>query len=359
RAGVEAPNTSLEAWDASGTAPSTHQCTAAEFVYATNNPICLAVANSSGYLKQSLLTSNPCGPNQGCGTIKLLGPTNLTALRHGPVARLMAAPGGLPQTGNSSCNGSQATVTGTITGLPSGSNASISDGQDSTTSNGSTYQLCATPGSQVFTATVSGVCNGYTGSVGPITVVKKNTYTENITVTDPAAQVTGTISGVPSGDTWTLTDTTGDTKSGVTSTYTLCVVADSATTQQTISAQVGPTGCGGDQGSVGPFAVSGGSSYTENFSVSAEPTCTTTTTTATTSSSGTATTSTATGTTSGLTCANEKFSNEDADYISVTVTYPTPIFIPFIGNLFGSNGIRMVTSNVTMAIQPCTLTQGG
>lgn len=361
RAGVEAPNTSLESWDPSGTSPATHQCTAAEFVYATNNPICFAVANSSGFLNQSTFTSNPCGASQGCVTIKLLGSTNLAALlRHAPKVRLLAAPGGLPQAGTSSCNGSQATITGTISGMPGGSTATVTDTSGDTTvsSTSGSYTLCASGGSQTITATVTGICGGYTGSVGPISVTKKNSYTENITVTDGFAQVSGSVSGIPAGQDATVTDSTGDSVGTVSSSYTLCVVATSTTTTQTLTAQVGSTTCGGYQGSVGSFGVTGGSSYTENFGVTAESACTTTTSTTTTSSSSTTTTTTSTSTSSGIDCPWEAFGSEDDDYISVTVTYPSPVFVPFIGGLFGSSGVRMVTTNVTYAIEPCSLTVG-
>lgn len=51
----------------------------------------------------------------------------------------------------------------------------------------------------------------------------------------------------------------------------------------------------------------------------------------------------------------------DGTYVSVTVTYQMPIFIPFVGQLFadsGNSGVRTVRAEVTMRVEPCTATQG-
>jgi hypothetical protein len=50
--------------------------------------------------------------------------------------------------------------------------------------------------------------------------------------------------------------------------------------------------------------------------------------------------------------------NEYSDYIQVTVRYPVPIFVPFIGAVFQSastSGVRMIIESVTYAIEPCSL----
>jgi hypothetical protein len=49
----------------------------------------------------------------------------------------------------------------------------------------------------------------------------------------------------------------------------------------------------------------------------------------------------------------------DTYYLKVTVAFPMPIFVPFVGGIFQSQpGVRQVTATVTDAIEPCTLTLG-
>jgi len=367
RAGVEAPNSSIKDWNPGGAVPSaTHQCTAQDFTYGspTGNPICIAVLNAGGYLSQSTFTSNPCGANQGCVTIKVIGETNLASVLRSPTVRLASAPLSVPMAAGSSCNGSDATITGTVSGIPGGQTATVTDTSNDTQNNvTSTYTLCAkatgSATSETITATVPGVCGGYSGSFGPINVTKGNTYTADITVTSGFALVTGTVSGIPGGQTATVTDSTGESTSNVTGSYTLCVEARGSITSQTLTAQVGSTSCGGYTGSSGSFAVAGGASYTQNFSVSAETPCgtsTTTTTTSSASSTSSATTSTSTG--SGPGCSNF-FVGEDKDYITVTVTYPVSVFVPIVGAIFDNgSGVHMITTSVTYAIEPCSLTLG-
>jgi hypothetical protein len=93
-------------------------------------------------------------------------------------------------------------------------------------------------------------------------------------------------------------------------------------------------------------------------------TCTTTTTTTTTTSTPTTTTTESVTSTSvsatPFTCTTTE-SNLDGTYVSVKVSYPLPIFVPFIGGVFADNGsgsVRTVTSEVTMRVEPCTLTPG-
>jgi hypothetical protein len=51
---------------------------------------------------------------------------------------------------------------------------------------------------------------------------------------------------------------------------------------------------------------------------------------------------------------------DDTYYFTVTVTYPAPIFIPFINQLFQtSSGVRMITASVTYPIDPCAMTGNG
>jgi Flp pilus assembly protein TadG len=47
--------------------------------------------------------------------------------------------------------------------------------------------------------------------------------------------------------------------------------------------------------------------------------------------------------------------------ISVSVSYPVPIFVPLIGQFFADSGSpnqRTLSRTVTMRIEPCTITQG-
>ena len=53
--------------------------------------------------------------------------------------------------------------------------------------------------------------------------------------------------------------------------------------------------------------------------------------------------------------------NLDGTYVSVKVSYPMPVFVPFLGQLLsdpGNGAQRTVTAEVTMRVEPCTLTQG-
>lgn len=87
------------------------------------------------------------------------------------------------------------------------------------------------------------------------------------------ATVTGVVSGIPGGQTATVTDLTGDTQPTNTSgSYSICVKANGSTTTQNLTAQVGPT-CGGYSGSSGPFNVVSGGSYTVNITVSGPLVC--------------------------------------------------------------------------------------
>jgi len=217
RAGVEAPNSSLT-WDAGGAMPATHTCTTAEFTEGSGstNPICIAVLNADGFLDKNLFTSNPCGTNQACVTIKVLGSGNLARYDARPQMRLAAAWRPEHFTG-SGCNpGSSATVNGTVNGIPGGSTATVTDSSNDTPITGvtSTFSMCVSAGgqnagsTQTLTANVGpGSCGGYSGSVGPFDVAKGNTYAETITVTaepacptpPPSPTPTATASPSPTG----------------------------------------------------------------------------------------------------------------------------------------------------------------
>ena len=275
RAGVAVPNEALS-WDAGGAVPSTHQCTSADFVDGSGNPLCIAVAASSGYLDQTKFMTNPCAVGQACVTITVIGPNNLTAFDTPPLpARLEAA---------SPCNNGQyATVNGSVVGIPSGMSA-------------------------------------------------------------------------------TITDTSGDTQSGVTSTFTLCAAANNSTTTQTITAQVGPVSCGGYSGSLGPINVSRGQTISnQNVTVTAEPACPTPTPATSPTPTAEPTPTPLPGPTPtptagpGISCAAQVV--PDSDYITVTVSYPVPVFIPLLGAVFQTQpGVRQISTSVTYAIEPCTMT---
>lgn len=52
-------------------------------------------------------------------------------------------------------------------------------------------------------------------------------------------------------------------------------------------------------------------------------------------------------------------STSTASYATVTVSYPMPVFVPIINQIFEtSSGIHTVRTSVTMRIQPCTTTDG-
>jgi TadE-like protein len=89
------------------------------------------------------------------------------------------------------------------------------------------------------------------------------------------ATVNGVVNNMPGGgQIATVSDLTGDTQPSDTSgNFTICVKANGSTTSQTLTAQVGTPSCGGWSGSVGPFPVSSGATYTKNINLTAEPAC--------------------------------------------------------------------------------------
>ena len=177
------------------------------------------------------------------------------------------------------------------------------------------------------------------------------------------ATVNGTVLGVPLGLTASVTDTSGDTQSGVTSAFTLCAAAKGTTTTQTITAQAGLLGCGGYSGSVGPFAVSNGQVYSESILVLPEPVCPTPTPTSiptpTALPTPTPTPAPSPTPTAGPTTSCASQTVADSDFITVTVSYPVPVFVPVLGDIFQTRtGSRQIQASATYAIEPCTLTLG-
>ncbi len=52
----------------------------------------------------------------------------------------------------------------------------------------------------------------------------------------------------------------------------------------------------------------------------------------------------------------------DTSYVTVSVAYHAPVFVPFVGRYLESpqgSGSRTVTANQRMQVEPCTITQGG
>jgi Flp pilus assembly protein TadG len=373
RAGAIAPNKSLidystnTTWYTSST--TTHQCNTADFgpvpggppPGTPGNPICEAVLNSSGTLNQSLFTVNPCASaQQACVTISVKPIADLLSMQVVPhAARLESA----------SCLGSNATVTGVVSGMPSGQTATVTatTGETQPTDTSGNFSICVLANSlttsQTLTAQVGPPsCGGWSGSVGPFSVSSGATLTENITVSaegpcppppptptptpvtcDPTQEtVTGVVSGMPSGQVATITATTGETAlTGSLGVFKICVTADDGITSQTLTAQVGSPVCDGYTGSVGPFAVTKGGVTIENITVTVESAC------------SAATPAPA----PPVNCPIETV--PDTYYIQVTVTYPSPIFVPFIGAIFQSQpGFRVISATVTDSIEPCSLTLG-
>ena len=353
RAGVQAPNKSL-IW--TGGAPSTHTCTTSDY---SSNPICVAVLNADGFLTPSAFTSaapasgsSPCASGKACATITVA--STLSAYHGTPQVRLAAS-------GSSGCNtGSQATVTGVVSGMGGaaggGTTGTIIDttGDSTTTDTSGNFTMCVTANAETTSQTLtvhSGTgCNDASGSVGPFTVSPGGSYTENISVVQGHAVVQGFISGIPAGDVATVNDSTGDSVTNITGNYSLCVAATSTRTQQMITAQVGPASCDGYTGSNGPFDVFSGNTYAGyNITVTAEPTC----------SSTSSSTNTSTGTTTSVTGSCQASPNWEQDFITVNVSYPAPVFVPFISGLLSTQpGIHIVQTSVTFAVYPCTFTKG-
>jgi Flp pilus assembly protein TadG len=248
RVATENPHTSLDALSS-----SPYTCTANDA-----NPICVAVRNASGMLDSSKFTITITSP-----------------------AQVSRVPDDVVRVSVQSCSTSQATVTGTVSNLPSGATGATVQGSAggsqsvvSTGTNGA-YTLCLNPGSQVVTANSSiGGCDY--GDSARLSVAAGVTYTQNFTLPSscPTPPPLSTATPAP-------------------------------------IATPGPT----------PF-----------------PTATPV---------------------PGASCPSETRVT-DSEYVTVTVSYPVPVFVPGAGFLGdpGNSSRRTDTASVTMEIEPCTLTQG-
>ena len=305
RAGAAAPNhtvinyvTNSRWYSAGNPATYSYQCQGADFAAppAESNPICRAVIDSAGYLTQSAFTTNPCGTNQACVTITVVPPANLTSARAGPPA----------------------------------------------------LRLVSAP--QVIASAANGSCVGQTEE-----------FDGSVDFSQVSGFTTATVT-----DTDAAKDGTKNVSVGSPSFTPYCIATNANVSSVTVTAQAGPVACGGYTGSYTLSSLSAHSTVTHNITLTAEPACTTattSTTSSTTTTTSSSSTTTATSTTSAATgpatgCADHPV--DDSYYFTVTVTYPAPIFIPFINNLFQtSSGIRMITSSITYPIDPCTMTGNG
>ncbi len=254
--GQDSPKSSLDGVVAAG---GTYTCTSSNRNVETN-PICIAAYQSVGLLDKTKMTVK----------ITVRG-SSLLSLYHPPLDVVEISSNG--------CSGSQAQVSGSVTGLPSGQEATVSSSTDGagTRTSSQSYTLCTGSGSNATisaTATV-GSCT-YSGTSSPQTFKNNKTY------------------------------------SGVN-----IAVSASCTTTST----------------------------------------TTTTTTSTTSSSSTSTVSQSTTTASTFSCDQ---SVTYPGYFTVTVSYPVNVFVPLVGGIFADSGksYRTVSSAVDEEIAPCGVTNG-
>jgi hypothetical protein len=146
-------------------------------------------------------------------------------------------------------------------------------------------------------------------------------------------------------------------------TYSLCIAVSSAQTE-TITASYGTLTCGlpAYQGSVQVSIAPGGGPY-DNTNVTVKAlSCPSPTPQASPTPNPSATpvpAPTPLPTNDyGFTC-NGIAASIDGTYITVQVSYPMPLFVPFLGRFFDSgNGNHTATATVTMRVEPCGITQG-
>jgi len=187
-----------------------------------------------------------------------------------------------------------------------------------------------------------------------------------------SVQVSGTVSGVLSNVKYDVSAAGGGqtltTQTNPQGSYSLCIAVNSAQTE-TITASYGSLACGLKQywGSTTLSVSPQGGPYTKDITVSAQ-TCATPTPSATATPTPTPTatptptpapTATPFPTTNyGFTCSGTA-ALIDGTYITVTVSYPMPLFVPFVDRLFNSGGgVHTTTATVTMRVEPCGITQG-
>ncbi len=174
------------------------------------------------------------------------------------------------------------------------------------------------------------------------------------------ATLTGVVSNLPGGAGGaTVQGSAGGSRAAVSTgtngAYTLCLTAGS----QVVTATAFGNGC--DYGDAARLTVTPGTTSTQNFSLPSScptPPPLSTATPAPTPTPGATPFPSATPV-PGADCPTATRVT-DQQYVTVTVSYPVPIFVPFAGFLgdAGNPGQRTATSSVTMEVEPCTLTQG-
>jgi hypothetical protein len=174
------------------------------------------------------------------------------------------------------------------------------------------------------------------------------------------ATLTGVVSNLPTGAGGaTVQGSAGGSRSAVSTgtngAYTLCLTPGS----QVVTATAFGSGC--DYGDATRLTVAAGSTATQSFSLPAScptPPPLSSATPAPTATPGSTPFPSATPV-AGADCPSETRVT-DQQYVTVTVSYPVPIFVPFAGFLGDPANPRQrtATSSVTMEIEPCTLTQG-
>jgi Flp pilus assembly protein TadG len=174
------------------------------------------------------------------------------------------------------------------------------------------------------------------------------------------ATLTGTVSNLPAGATGaTVQGSAGGSQTAVSTgtngAYTLCLTPGS----QVITATAFGSGC--DYGAAARLTFTAGVTSTQNFALPSScptPVPLSTATPWPTPSPGATPFPSATPV-PGASCPSATRVT-DSQYVTVTVSYPVSIFVPFAGFLAdpGNAQQRTARSSVTMEIEPCTITQG-
>jgi Flp pilus assembly protein TadG len=174
------------------------------------------------------------------------------------------------------------------------------------------------------------------------------------------ATLTGVVSNLPTGaGSATVQGSTGGSRAAVSTgsngAYTLCLTPGS----QVVTATAFGSGC--DYGDAARLTVAAGLTSAQDFSLPAScptPPPLSSATPAPTATPGATPFPSATPV-PGASCPSETRVT-DQQYVTVTVSFPVAVFVPFAGFLGdpGNPRQRTVTSSVTMEIEPCTLTQG-
>jgi hypothetical protein len=174
------------------------------------------------------------------------------------------------------------------------------------------------------------------------------------------ATLSGTVSNLPAGAAGaTVQGSAGGSQSAVSTgtngAYTLCLTPGS----QVVTATAHGSGC--DYGDSARLSLLAGMTATQNFALPSScptPISVPTATPAPTPTPGATPFPSATPV-PGASCPSETRVT-DQQFVTVTVSYPIPIFVPFVGFLAdaGNAGQRTAIASVIMEIEPCTLTQG-